>query len=618
MEINSNKAGISRSIDENRTLSKALQAKDISSSSSAKPDLDEGQLLKGTVLDLRYNEVKIRLEPGQQVITAKLSGEVPLAIGEEARFQVSEDSGNRLMLKFLPEDTAPTDSAILKALTASGLPLTDRNKAILSELLKYRMPIDKQTLQTLIKAAVMNREASPQSLVLMLKNSIPLTSSNIRQFEAYQNGTGKLITDIQNLTKSLSELFVPTKEVSLNPTTSAATNTVLPLSSPSVPTSTSLQSMVQSVAQDLSLPLLEVVEQSPTQPTTQPTVQAFAQPNAQTSDQTLAQGTALNVLPDNLSQTPEARQNIALSLNDSLLQILLKESEAITQADPSVTNIPDALNSSALPKLSEFLTDAEQTNLGQLIRQLPEGTHFADQLAEGSATTTEILKLIGEQLPKAGSEASKAILQSPEYAKLLTEAFHQRWTITPEKLEQKGSVSELYRKLQDDMDAFRLLGQSEEKLLESLKFQEPVKNLQENLSFMKDLNQMFTYLQLPVQAENQDIPSELYVFTNKKALKTKKDLSVLLHLDMPNLGALNIHVTLEHTIVNAKFYPEEKTAKSILTSNVPSLSEALQKRGYTFHYEVMDVYQKPDFVKDFIERNAGESSPARYTFDIRA
>jgi flagellar hook-length control protein FliK len=168
------------------------------------------------------------------------------------------------------------------------------------------------------------------------------------------------------------------------------------------------------------------------------------------------------------------------------------------------------------------------------------------------------------------------------------------------------------------MEVFSLIGKTEEKLPESLKLQEPVKNLQENLHFMKDLNQLFTYLQLPVQMENQDIHSELYVFTNKKALRAKKELSVLLHLDMPNLGSLNIHVTLEHNMVKAKFYPEEKAAKAILTDNVTSLDEALRKKGYLFSYEVMDAYQKPDFVKDFIEQNAEESSPARYSFDIRA
>lgn len=586
MEINSNKAGIARSPEENRALSKALQAKDTqTSSSTARLDLKEGQQVKGTVLDLRYNEVKLQLEPGKQIVTAGLSGEVALTIGEEANFFVTEDGANHLVLKYLPEDIAPTDTTILKALTASGLPLTDRNKTILSELLKHRMPIDKQTLQTLIKAAVTNRSASPQSLVLMHKNAIPLTASNIRQFEAYQSGTGKLLTDIQNITKSLTELFALTGEAEADMITPMASNTVTSPGGSAIP------------APFLTPSVVEAVDESLTPSGAKASDQTTTQTPAQVSAQSASQAAALNAFPGDLLQVPDAGQSIALSINDTLIQILLRDQEA--------------------PMLSDFLNATEQADLEQLIRQLPEGSPFV-KLSEGSASVSDILKFIAGKLPEAGKEAAKALLQSPEYAKLLTEAFHQRWTITPEKLEQKGSVSELYRKLQDDMEALHQLGKSEGTLLESLKLQEPVKNLQENLHFMKDLNQIFTYLQLPVQIENQDIHSELYVFTNKRAIKAKKDLSVLLHLDMPNLGALNIHVTLEHNIVNAKFYPEEKAANLILTEHVPSLGEALKKKGYTFHYEVLDAYKKPDFVKDFIEQNAEGSSPARYSFDIRA
>ncbi len=594
MEINTKKAGIARSKEENRSLSKDLQTKAAHSTSTAKPDLKEGQQLKGIVLDLRYDEVKLQLEPGKQIVTARLSGEVPLAIGDEAKFQVTEDSSSRLLLKYLPEDTAPTASTILKALTASGLPLTDRNKEILSELLKYRMPIDKQTLQTLIKAAVSNRNASPQSLVLMQKNHIPLTPSNIRQFEAYQNGTSKLITDIGNITRSLSELLIPADKAETDIAGPLTSDALIPLASSSIPEQVFTQPPEQAVGQRPSQAALKTAANS-----------------------SLHQPSVWNTISEDNIQASDNQYATVFALNEALLRILLTDQEALFQTAPKSPDATAAQMLYTITTLSDSFTATEQANLKQLIRQLPEGSVFVESLSEGTSVT-DILKFISGQFTKTGEEAAKALLQSPEYAKLLSEAFHQRWTITPEKLEQKDSVTELYRKLQEDMEAFSLLGKSEEKLLESFKLQEPVKNLQENLLFLKDLNQIFTYLQLPLQLEDQDIHSELYVFTNKRALKDKKDLSVLLHLDMPNLGALNIHVTLEHNIVHATIYPEEKAAKIVLTDHISSLREALRKKGYTFSYEVMDVYQKPDFVKDFIEQNTEESSPLRYSFDIRA
>lgn len=609
MEINSNKAGIARSTEENRAAAKAMQAKDVQSPQSAsatkQAELKEGQQVKGQILDLRYNEVKIQLEPGKQIVTARLSGEVPLAIGEEANFIVTEDSANRLVLKYLPEDTAPTDSTILKALTASGLPLTDRNKAILSELLSHRMPIDRQTLQTLIKAAVTNRNASPQNLVLMLKNNIPLTASNIRQFEAYQNGSNKLLGDILNITKALPEL----------------------LSQPGL----SIESST-GVAQSVSMANNQTTAFLPNTPIVQADVPASAQNTFMTVD----------TIPN-----PGSPLGDVLSLNASLLRILLGNPEsddskvqpllkpdtsASAEATPlkvlsSMSNaefLPSALSDTSTAAantsttLESLLTDSEQTELKQLLRQLMTDTPLSEKLTAGNASITDVFRAIAEALPLAGEEASRALLQSPEYAKLLTEAFHQKWTITPDKLAKKDAVPELYQKLQEDMEALSQLSNSEEKLLENLKLQEPVKNLQDNLQFMKDINQMFTYIQLPVQLKDQDIHSDLYVFTNKKALQNKKNLSVLLHLDMPNLGALNVHVTMEHNQVHARFYLEDKEAESLISDNVVSLSDALKKKGYSFSSEVSISYQKPDFISDFIEQNAEESSPIRYSFDIRA
>jgi hypothetical protein len=196
-QLKTNKTGSPRSASEARAMAAAARAKETASGTAPQNnkqmDFREGQLVKGQIIDHRYNEVKIQLEPGKQIISAKLSGDIPLSIGQEAQFQVTEDSSDQLVLRYIPEEAAPADNAVSKALTESGLVMTQRNKAIVSELLNQRMPVDKQTLQLLIRLSVTNREASPLTLVLMYKNKIPMTPANIRQFEAYQAGTNQLL-----------------------------------------------------------------------------------------------------------------------------------------------------------------------------------------------------------------------------------------------------------------------------------------------------------------------------------------------------------------------------------------------------------------------------------------
>ncbi len=246
MEINSNKPGIARTVSERRAISDAKKTGSAQSSSSHIPsELKEGQRVKGQVLDLRYNEVRIRLQPSGQTITAKLTGDVPLAIGDEANFEVSESSSGQIVLKYIPAsgsassmEQAALDAAVLKALTASGISLTERNKEITAELLLHRMPVDKQTLQTLIKAAVMNKEASPADLVLLHKNNIPLTSANIKLLQAYQSGSGQLLTDLKSLIQSIAKMFIPqggqSNHMKASETAYTDNSAALPSDSPSV------------------------------------------------------------------------------------------------------------------------------------------------------------------------------------------------------------------------------------------------------------------------------------------------------------------------------------------------------------------------------------------------
>ena len=205
-----NKPGIARSVSENKAASEVYKTKDSLSTQPVDPkqqELKEGQLVKGQIIDHRYNEIKIQLEPSKQIVNAKLSGDVPLAIGQEAQFLVTEEGSDRLVMKYIPESTSPSDTTIQKALTASNLPMSERNRALVEELLKHTMPVDKQTLQSLVRLSHTNRDASPLTLVLMYKNNIPMTPANIRQFEAYQNGSSRLLNDIHRITTGLSELF---------------------------------------------------------------------------------------------------------------------------------------------------------------------------------------------------------------------------------------------------------------------------------------------------------------------------------------------------------------------------------------------------------------------------
>ena len=97
----------------------------------------------------------------------------------------------------------------------------------------------------------------------------------------------------------------------------------------------------------------------------------------------------------------------------------------------------------------------------------------------------------------------------------------------------------------------------------------------------------------------------------------RSSISVLPHLDMNYLGPIDIHLSLTGKSVAAKFYLEEELSKQVTQNNLPSLSEALAKKGYSLTSEVLTRETKPDPVKEFMQ-NTQAPLMKRYTFDIRA
>lgn len=551
----SNKAGLSRSASELKSITESTNRKDGSPSPSVTQQLDlkEGQTIKGQIIDLRRNEVRVQIEPGGQIVTAKLIGDLFLSIGQEAQFLVTEGSSDFIALKYLSDPSADSaDATVNKALSASGFTMTARNKAIVEELLKHRMPVDKQTLQTLIMFAHKNRETSPLTLVLMYKNQFPMTSANIKQFESYQNGTNQLLGEIHNIAKKIPELL-----------------------------------KVSEVNQE-----------------------GFSDHvGALLNQNTFPQ--SRNDIPLELQQSETQPWKEVIQINEQLTDLLL-----VNREDAPAMALPSN-QLSELPNLTTLLTPKERSVLLDLMDPFSPTDQLKQQIVDGTATVKEVLSFLRLSLPQIKVPFSKALLQSREYSSLLEEAFRQKWTITPEKLSQKDSTAKLFEDLTKDMEKINELitKVTEEK---ELPIKEPIKNIRDNLHFIKDLNEVFTYIPLPIQFKDKDIHSDLYVLTKKKAPRDKKEpIRVLLHLAMDHLGPTNIDIQMQQNQISTKFYLSDPEAVPLLKEHLPTLTEALNKKGYSITTELISNYEKPDFCKDFIEQNTSENEFQRYTFDIR-
>ena len=627
-----NQSQAKRSGTEANATTEALKLKDtsVSSQNLKSLELKDGQLVKGQVVDLRYNEVKILLEPGKQVVTAILSDNVPLSIGQEAQFQVTEESPGHLFLKYLPDVATQSDVTIQKALIASNLPVTENNRALVTELLNHRMPIDKQTLQAMVKFSLANRDATPLTLVLMYKNKIPMTQANIKQFEAYQNGTHQLLNNIRDISSKLSELLTQSDTTNTSYKAAIQTNEEIIDILYHTTDNSSVNKQFLPISNLLSQEELTILSKAIEQKMADtPSLPVGVPPDIakQISDGTISLNEAVKVIRSLFSEAPEQMPN----------QIT---QEAVNQAPagPSLTSVISNLLKQYcyLPDISSKLLDVlgpvnhknftnyilgptDRENLLNILSDTSDYQNSKENIAQGTASLKETLTYLQENITNADPETVRKILQAPEYSKLLEAAFLQKWTITPEMVSEKASVTDLYQQLTEDLDKINNLAKAGKSTEEILRFQEPLKDMQENLQFLKDLNAAFTYLQLPVQFKDKTTHTDLYVLTRKKSLnETSENLSVLLHLDMVNLGSLNVHIQMNRRQqIQTIFYMEDTEAGHLISDNLSSFISSLQEKGYRIQAEVKSTYKKLDFSKDFIEQNSHDNYVQRYSFDIR-
>ena len=195
----------------------------------------QGQLLKGEVLDLRANQIKVLLENGATV-TARTEGTLNLSIGEFASFFVSQTTEEQILLKLAKEDTPVENPMIDKALALANITKTERSVAIVTELLAHKQPVNKASIQHYLSLSTKHEELPIKDLVLMELHHIPVTKENVTQFLNYHNQNAKLLSQAEQMLQELTtqieqlpegtqkqELLQQLSDIILKPTISSFT-----------------------------------------------------------------------------------------------------------------------------------------------------------------------------------------------------------------------------------------------------------------------------------------------------------------------------------------------------------------------------------------------------------
>jgi translation initiation factor IF-1 len=629
----------------------------VSTSQNLTIGLEKGQIIGGEVTDLHNKEVSVKLEDGR-LLTGKIEDTGNLAIGDKVTFRVEDVSLKSLTLKLIPNNTQlMQDTTIDKALDAAGLSRNTRNRAIVNELLKNQMSIDKKTISQLIQQSILHKDVPIDTLVLLNKHQIPITEANLKQYSSYSNMEHSILDEMTLLANDLTELL---SQPEANTTTllGQQTKNLLKLLLPDSST------IANTLSKEDSLEVLKLIDKNPLLKTILGDQMMQSLQDGTTNIRDIAQvinnllniaknstfntnslyedNLKQNIIDTNISNQNFNNQNInnqneieitnynqttgnnqltqgQNNQNNIEFQILnLKESpitDSILNKAQTLENTPGSNQS---VNINSFLNSEQREKLLGLLDNNKLSEDIKNQIKTGDITTNDLLKFIKENLSKETDTYLKDLLTSSEFKELLKQDLLSKWTITPEMLKEDNSIlNKHYTNMLNQLNGIKdLLNQTPSDLSNAISAK--ASNLQDNISFMNNINQMFTYVQIPVKLKSQHTNSELYIYSRKGQKSIEEGIKVLLHLDMDHLGPMDIFIELRNQSIQSKFYLNSEETITLISSQITLLEQALNKKGYQLNSEFLKREKEIYPIEEFTKQEDSNPETTRYNFDLRA
>lgn len=273
-------------------------------------------------------------------------------------------------------------------------------------------------------------------------------------------------------------------------------------------------------------------------------------------------------------------------------------------------------------QLFTIFNPQERTELARHLQNMSVDRETITHVLSGDATAEETLTTIKNAISHSDSTAVQKLFQTEAFQKLFHSILMENFTITPHKLAKNGEMNSFYDSMEQKMNSFETLINSTLSGDDSGHLSGQAHDMQSNIDFMKSLNEVFAYMQLPLKLQNQNAHGDLYVYTNKDKLKQNpQKLSLMLHLEMDHLGTVNVRLEKDHQNIKADFHLDQEASLHLIERNTHLLQDSLAEKGYTCQIQVQPLTQNETPVQDYLNAKVTPSAShemKRFSFDIRA
>lgn len=557
-----------------------------------------GQTISGEVLSRNGGEVQIRISE-DLVLNARVDRNMNIEVGKNMTFEV-KNNGSSLALSPLFTNVS-TDMNVLKALDMAGLPVNQTSVDMTEQMMQAGLPVNKNMLQQIFREINSFPENDISDVINLHRLQLPVNEANMEQMAAYRNLKHQLAQGIDTILDALPEVFDTLAEEG------------------------DISGAVRLYREVLAL----VREEA-------------AGGNAAADSGMAADGAGI-LEKETLGgqQHPDGAGDAERPAGGKAPEVLENIREAMPSTEGALWpeeefSLPDALRSRLAgeeARLSEQSAGRLAGSIMELLEslELPEKAS-ADlragllQFVRGQTGISELFSVLGRladgvKTSEGAMHALVKMFSDRPFRELLSGQLKNFWTLSAEEVGIPGKVEEMYRHLDRQLkgiaQALDHAGQTD-----STAFKASV-SMARNVDFLQQINQMYAYVQLPLRLSQGNTHGELYVYTNKKKLTAGEGaVSALLHLDMENLGPLDVYVAMQSSKVNTKFFLQDESMIDFMAGHMDILTERLKKRGYDCSY-AMTVHSREEEgdgkgggLSPILKREKGIAL-SQYAFDVR-
>lgn len=595
-------------------------------------DLKTGQTISGQVIEVDGKDIKLLLS-NNQTINAKLEGNINALLGQTLSFEVKNTEDGLTSLR--PLYTNLNNSMnVTNALSSAGLPVTDNYSRMVSAMMDENMPINKQAIHDMSKQINSFKDANPETVVRLTKLGLSVNELTINQFENYKGLERQIIGNVDTIADGFAKMISDSlsqavKDNNITDISSKINASLAETAEGNVKNKNLLSTFLDSITgqnkdsmqlkADLALVDNEALTGEKIKADIFDTTKAILELiNPKDSSDTVIS----NEMKAFVAEFSNEMKAFAAEFSKEFKEVL-NENSGETNSDGNVTK--DLGRESILNELNKEILN-NQENKSNVIKFFNVNT---DKEITGESVlklSTDLLNILNKDknlFPDDVKTKLLKLLSSEEFSGLVKDNLSKQMLLKPEEAATSKNIEDLYSKIINNTD--KALSVLESLNSKNAEIAEAANNIKENVQFMNELNHAVTYVQLPLLMNNKSAHGDLYVYTNKRSLKNNDgNISALLHLDMDNLGPMDIYVSLVNkTKLNTHFYLQDDETIDFIEKHIDYLNKRLSDKGYDLSMNV-SVKNKPKEATDITEEffkddpKTQGSVAVKVSFDVRA